>query len=468
MGIKISKKDIIWGYASQIFQFGTGIIILPMILRKLSTEELGIWYIFLTITAFVNLLDFGFQQTITRNVSYVFSGAKTLLKVGIEEYNTTKEIDYRLLKSLIITVKMIYRIIAIIGFIILITIGSFYLNSLIEGLDKKIIFLAWGIYSLSATFNLYFYYYTPLLLGRGLINESHKTIVLSKLFYILFSIIALQLGFGLVGIAIGNLLSSFINRASSYYFFYDKELKNKLKKAYDKEKINLLPILWENSYKMGLVIIGSFLILRMNTLLVGKYLNLEIVASYGLTLQIVSFLMQTSVILFNTYLPLFNSLRLKNKIEEMKEKFSAIFLIMLITYIIGSIVIIILGNKIVNILGSSTKLMQTKYLIFLLFIYLLELNHSIAASMITTKNEIPFVKSSLFSGIGIVILSLILLNYSNLGILSVLLSQFFVQISYNNWKWPRVILKDLNTNYLEMFKISIKIIFFKEKNNLKK
>lgn len=89
-------------------------------------------------------------------------------------------------------------------------------------------------------------------------------------------------------------------------------------------------------------------------------------------------------------------------------------------------------------------------------IYLfLEATHSNAASFIITSNSIPFVKSSIFSGIAIIVLSLLLINITNLRLWSFLISQCIVQLSYNNWKWPLEVNKDLNINFLDIFKIGI-------------
>ena len=103
MQIEIRKMDIIWGYLAQFLNIGVGILILPMILKKLSSQELGIWYIFLAISNLVYLLDFGFLPTIQRNISYVFSGAQELKEEGISKIG--KEINYQLLYDLIAVSK---------------------------------------------------------------------------------------------------------------------------------------------------------------------------------------------------------------------------------------------------------------------------------------------------------------------------------------------------------------------------
>lgn len=84
--------------------------------------------------------------------------------------------------------------------------------------------------------------------------------------------------------------------------------------------------------------------------------------------------------------------------------------------------------------------------------------HSNAATFIATRNRIPFVKSSILSGIAIILISLILINFTNLELWSLLISQAIVQLSYNNWKWPLEVNKELKVNFFDLWKIGIKKI----------
>ena len=88
MEIHITKKDVLWGYIAQFFNIGAGILLLPVILKLLPADILGVWYIFLTISSLVQMIDFGFQPTFTRNVAYVFSGAVKLQAKGLDKGQT--------------------------------------------------------------------------------------------------------------------------------------------------------------------------------------------------------------------------------------------------------------------------------------------------------------------------------------------------------------------------------------------
>lgn len=147
MGIQITRRDVIWRYASYILQTSAGFFLLPIILNRLPSEELAIWYVFLSITALVNLLDFGLQPTIMRNVSYIFSGAKSLKKQGVVIQNEVLTIDYSLLKNLIKSIKKIYMIIAFLIAVIMFSVGSIYIKSITNALiNQEQILISWYIY----------------------------------------------------------------------------------------------------------------------------------------------------------------------------------------------------------------------------------------------------------------------------------------------------------------------------------
>jgi O-antigen/teichoic acid export membrane protein len=455
LSISITKKDVLWSYAAQIFQFGASFFLLPIVLKKLSSEELAIWYVFLSVTTFVNLIDFGFLPTISRNVSYIFSGAQTLEGTGVSKSNISTEINYNILCDLIKTVKSFYALLSLIVLSILSIFGTFYINSIIVNIENNFnIYLSWYIYIIAASFNIYFFYYTALLSGRGLVSESQKSMVFSRSIFVFISYIGIINGYGLLAISIGNLCGAISNRFLSYSYFYDKNIRKEINQHQSSTSSTkyLLKTIWKTSYKLGLVSLGSFLILRANTLLSAKFLDLKIVAQYGLTLQVIQILMAIGRIFYHVYVPFFNQCRLQNNKEAMIFYFSLSISIAWFTYFAGLLVIYLWGNKFLLLINSNTLLLPNNLLLYMLVIYFLEFNHSIFANLITTKNEVPFVWAALISGGAIGIFSFIVLKYSNYGIAGILFVQFFVQILYNNWKWPMYVFSDLNINLIDISK----------------
>ena len=112
---RISNRDLILGYLAQFLSMANGLILLPFILGMLTADEVGIYYIFLTIGSLVVLSDFGFSGQISRSVSYVLSGADSLQKEGIE-ISKSNSINFSLLSSLVSSAKYIFFRLAILIF----------------------------------------------------------------------------------------------------------------------------------------------------------------------------------------------------------------------------------------------------------------------------------------------------------------------------------------------------------------
>ena len=121
--IDISKGDVIWSYISQFFNIASGFITLPLILHMLTTEEIAMNYLMLTVTTLVTLMDFGFTPQISRQVSYVYSGANTLLKEGYVE-GSSNEVNYHLLACVLKVTQKIFRIISGFVLVLLLTLGT--------------------------------------------------------------------------------------------------------------------------------------------------------------------------------------------------------------------------------------------------------------------------------------------------------------------------------------------------------
>ena len=127
--IRIGREDVYWNYAATFLKIASSALLLPFILRMMSSEMVGIWAVFMTITSFAALLDFGFGGSFTRNITYVFSGVSALKKEGFEKITDEAQVvDFSLLRGVIYSMRWFYLRMSIILFIILITIGTYYIS----------------------------------------------------------------------------------------------------------------------------------------------------------------------------------------------------------------------------------------------------------------------------------------------------------------------------------------------------
>jgi phospholipid N-methyltransferase len=102
------------------------------------------------------------------------------------------------------------------------------------------------------------------------------------------------------------------------------------------------------------------------------------------------------------------------------------------------------GNWALELIHSKTPLLSHAFIAVALLVYLLETNHGFAGNILVTKNEVPFFKAALIAGSITLILLFIFLNFTNWGVWGMILAQGIAQGAYQNWKWPMVVVKELN------------------------
>jgi O-antigen/teichoic acid export membrane protein len=444
--INIGRKDVLWNYAATFLQIGVGVILLPFILRVFPQETVAVWTIFTTIMALSGLLDFGFNPSFARNVSYVVSGVKKLKATGyhiVESHNS--EIDYGLFKGLINAMRWFYARVAVILFLLLATAGTCYMHTVLKTYSGSHteVYIAWVILAVINSYSLYTMYYDSLMQGQGLIKRSKQIKIVGQSAYLIVAVVLILMRFNLIAVVSAQALSIVIIRILSYRTIYTAEFKQHLQHAEAQTRKEILRPIYPNAVKIGLTGLGAFLILRASTVIGALYLSLETVASYGITIQIIMIISSIASVYFTTYQPKIVQYRVQNDSAAIKQLYLKNCVLLLCTFALGGVALVFLGEWALNVIGSQTPLLSKSFIIVALLIYLLETNHGIAGGMLLTKNEVPYFKAALFSGAFTVILLFVFLSYTDFGVWGLVLAQGIAQGCYQNWKWPMEVVKEL-------------------------
>lgn len=463
MSIKISKKDIAWSYIAKFFQVAAGFFTLPFVLHILTKEEVGLNYLMGTVSAMVGLIDFGFSPQFGRNFAMINSGAQRLLKEGLDK-NTDEHasINYRLLQTTIKTAQFVYRRLSIVAFLLMITAGTVYIYSVTEGFSLvKNSFLIWIIFSVSVYFNIYFSYYIGLLNGSGKIAESNQASIFSKVANIAISISMLYAGCGLFSIVVANLIAPFLQRYYAYHCYFTPELKVKL--HYDditKQDVkDTFDIIWYNAKKLGINFICVYVIMKFGMFLAGLYLTLSEVGQYGLLVQLTSILIGLGTGFYITIEPQLIGFNVNGEREKLQRMFSMSMVVFYAVMITGGLTITYIAPLVLHLIKSNTSLPSATICLLYITIITLEYNHSIFGGLIATENKFPFVKAYVISSIGVLALSFIFLQFTNLRILGVVLAEGLAEVVYNNWHWPIVANKRFGLNFMIILSLGTKELY---------
>lgn len=447
MEIKVNKKDVVWGYITMAFNYGTGLFTLPFILSMLSAEEVAMNYLMLTISNLVILADFGFSQQFGRNLTYILSGAQSLQKEGISGVKLGA-INYQLVATLIKTAKFVYLRISLLVLAGMLTLGTIYIYHVTQGFTNipNSLFI-WLLFSVSTFFNFYYKYYTTLLIGSALMMEYNKSCIYSKIVYIAICVGMLFLGCGLMSVVVANFISPFVQRYYSYISFYTDEIKDGLRgQVVTAEDIReMTSTLWFNAKKLGIIFVGQYGISQSGIFFSGLFLSLEEVAAYGLMMQLINnILCSISKSIFNSLSPLFSKDTINHDISQLIRHFSLGNFIFWCIFIVGSLMVIFVAPPVLDLIHSNSHLPSTLVMLVFSIDALLDYNHANFTYILTAQNRFPFVKADLITGMAVVLINLATLYFTDWGLLGLVMGRMCVMLAYNDWKWPSVICRELN------------------------
>ena len=450
--MQIGRKDVLWNYAATFLQVGAGVILLPFILRAFPQETVAIWTIFSTIIALSSLLDFGFNPSFARNVSYVVSGVKELKKNGFQIVeNNICAVDYSLFKGLINAMRWFYTRISLFLFVFLVTVGTYYIHTVLKNYSGNIVevYISWAILCVINSYSLYTLYYDALVQGQGWVKRAKQIQIAGQVVYLLVAIIMILLQFNLIAIISAQALSVLIRRTLSYYTIYTTEFKQYLQNVKAQYREIILKSIYPNAVKLGLNNLASFITLRSSLIIGSLYLSLEMIASYGITIQIVAIISSISGVYFSTYLPKISQLRTQNNIEGIKNLFLKGLLLSLITYLVFGLSFVYLGDWVLNLIKSQTPVLP-KFLIFMTILFSFhEAIINFVANTVLSKNEVPFFKTSFaVSTIALAVLFIFFI-YTSMGILGMIIAPGIAQCLH--WIWMSKVIKELRIKRKDIY-----------------
>ena len=438
-----------WGAGAMTMKVGTGVLLFPFVLSRLTPDQAAIWTIFTTIQILVTLLDFGFNNSFARNVGYVFSGVHELRRNGYENLSKAandEDVDWGLMRGVIFSMRLFYGAVTVVMALLLVTVGTWYVSTLTVKYvgDTAEVWWSWWLLIAFMCWNLYSMYYQALLQGRGLVKEFSKSVVFGYSAYLVLAIVLVYLGGGLIALVGTQFLAIVIIRLCCRGYFYNPQMRQHLSSAERRDCREIIRAIAPNAIKVGLAGLGGILINKSSTFIGSEYLDLATMASFGVTLQLIVVIGRVANLVTQVYMPNVYEWRVVNNMAKIRKLYWVSTAILWGVYILAGIVIELCGNfLLVNLLHSNTALVTGGVFWIMMLQSCLETNHVNAADFILSKNEVPFYKASLLSAVATVVLLVVFVVWLDLGLLGMVLAPTIAQAVYQNWKWPSVVIREL-------------------------
>src|ERR1041384_5062020 len=116
---RVFNSAVAWSWLFNFFRLASGLILLPLVLKKFTTADLGMYYVLLSLSALVPLVDFGFGPTIGRFVGYAMGGATSFQTHGLAKQGDYASPNYALLWQLLFSSRALYRLLVLVLLLVL-------------------------------------------------------------------------------------------------------------------------------------------------------------------------------------------------------------------------------------------------------------------------------------------------------------------------------------------------------------
>ncbi|SON58000.1 hypothetical protein HDIA_4459 [Hartmannibacter diazotrophicus] len=449
--------DLIFGIASQILQMGSGLIILPIVIATLAPHEVGFWYVFMTIQSMVYLLDFGFVPTISRNFNYIFAGADVIHSDRLPTQTKQGLVNLSLLQGLLTSSRNVYRLMALAVGLGLGTIGSLYINKLVQDSPPIAnIWLDWGFFGAALVFHTYYQWQISVLTGADRIRETYEVAIVSRGFQVVVSIIGLAIVPSVTTLVVAYVLSALVMRLHLYFCMRDILRRVKTVPHLNfAAQLDLFMTLWTNTWRQGVVLMSFFLIGRFNVLVIAAYLGVVASGQFSIAAQALLAITGVAHVLANNAYPKIVNAKVHADFQRVKKLLSAGAVFMWTAYICGAICLIALGPFLISLLKDSTALPTTQVLLLMAFAGFVESNLQLFCHVITADNKVPFLWAYIISGT-LITAGNILAGQFGMPLEAFVLIQICVQLCYNAWRWPLMALHDSHLRLHEIPRLSVR------------
>lgn len=456
MKIRISKKDIIWSYTGTIMSMGSNFVMLPFIIYYLSGNMLGLWYLFASIGGIATLFDFGFSVTLARNITYCWSGAKTLKKENVE-FIHDRTTDFRLLKEILYTCKCIYFLIAILGYFLILLLGTPYILKISNGLNLSTVLLSWFIYATAVFMNLYYGYYISFLMGVGAVVEANKNTIIARIIQILLTLLLLFWGWGLLGVCVAYLTYGTLLRISGKYKFYKyKGIGDKLDQVKDKISIlnvlSLFKLIWHSAWRDGIISICEYLCNQATTIICAAYLTLAETGAYSLGVQLAVAISTIASTLCLTYRSTLQEAYLNMNKKKMRKTISIMVMSYTYLFLLAVMAVSMFGLNFLRLIKPEAIIGLPFFLCMCLYQFMLKFRNCYTTYFSCT-NRILYLRAFVISTLFGVILSIFTMKICRLGMFGLIISQIISQGIYNFWIWTYRTHKELEFNFFDLINI---------------
>lgn len=427
---RVRQSAMLYGAFGTVVRVGANVLLLPLVLQKLSIAEQRLWWVFLALGAIANLADFGFGQAISRVYSYLWAGAEDFDTEGLRPPPANREPNLPRLQQLHATARLLYSRLALVASVLMVAAGTWFVIGPARAYEEPLqLWGAWAGFVAAVAYNVAAAHWTFACQGTNRMRELQGSFMWSGVSYLVCAAMLLVLGWGVFAMVVATFVRGLVTRQMTAVAF--RKVVPPLSRTQSVVDRTILKRLWPNARKFGVLSAGVYLIYNGPILVCSEFLGEAVTASYGLTAQVGMFMANFSALWLTVKWPQITILRTQGRLEEMAVLFARRLACVVGTYGVVAALLVLAGDRFLEWKGTSTRLLPTAHLVVYLFYLGQQQVYAQFGTLTFTENVVPFFWVSLWTGVGLVALCLVLTPW--LGLWGLVLAPLLATLACSSW-----------------------------------
>lgn len=445
---RLASSSVAWTWVMNGFRLGSGLLLLPLLLRVLPKNDLGMYYIFLNLAALVPIVDFGFSVSVSRYVSYAMGGARELKAQGLVPIEKPGPPNMELLWRLLQTTRQLFRRLSVLTLVLLGVGGTWTVSRGVQDTAHPTqTWLAWGLMLVAGVLEVYAGWWTVFLRGMNDVLQSARIAVAAYATRLGLAALLLLLGAGLMAIPLAALAGSLLQREWSRRRCL-RLLGVSPPPGGDRPE-SLLGILWPNSWRVGVQLLSSWAVSYASVLICMEMFGLAVNAQYGLSLQLTQFLASMSAVWLAVKWPVVGQYQTRKDLPGLREVLWPRFWLQNLTYLGLALPALLLGPTLLRWLGTRKELLPPEWMALLLLAGFLDMQFSFWTTLLSMENRIPSLWPTVATNVLTLGLVVALVLLTPLGTGALVLAPFLSNSLFSYWYWPLAGAQSLGTRFLD-------------------
>lgn len=421
-------------------------IVLPLILKNYSIEEINLWYLFSSIITLTSLADLGFKATFSRIIAFAMGGADDVGIYKGENLSGKSGPNWKLIEKICSNMNIIYVFLTVFLLILFVIFGTWALQKpikLVQHVEEA--WIAWFIIIFTSLVKFYGTIYQNYLEGLNKIALIRRIESFMSLGSIITTIIVLLLGGSILQLVIALQIWVILNVIRNWYLA--RIVEEGKYKFFNRQKFDKLFFMkiWKPAWRAGLSGLMSNGLTHISGILYAQIGAVELVAGYMLALKIITQIKEVSMAPFYSKIPFLSRLRVEGKLELLKENAQRGMFIGHMVFVIGVISVSLFSEYLLSLINSNVDFVTNDFWLLLSFAFLVHRYGAMHMQLYLTTNHVISHIADGISGLIFCVVGFLLVNY--LGIYAIPIGMLAGYLGFYAWFAAYHSLKSLSVGF---------------------